>query len=91
VAHRDGHANADASCPPATRTEQEGCRGLQPIPPEIEEKLDQWFASERTSIGFCCLCGKPIPTESDFIPFTYTHDCVAGRLFEEQSHRGRDK
>ena len=72
---------------PTTSTEQEGCGRLQPIPPEIAEKLDQWFASERNSIGFCCLCGNPIQTENDFIPYTYTHNCEEGRLFEEKKHR----
>ena len=78
---------ADASGPPTTSTEQEGCGRLQPIPPEIAEKLDQWFASDRNSIGFCCLCGNTIPTENDFIPGTYTHNCEEGRLFEEKKHR----
>jgi hypothetical protein len=82
-----GLHEADASGPPTTSTEQEGCGRLQPIPTEIAEKLDQWFASERNSIGFCCLCGNPIPTENDFIPYTYTHNCEEGRLFEEKKHR----
>jgi hypothetical protein len=92
MVHREERApsglhEADASGPPATRTEQVGCGRLQPIPPEIGENLDQWFASERNSIGFCCLCGNTIPTENDFIPDTYTHNCAEGRLFEEKKHR----
>jgi hypothetical protein len=82
-----GLHEADASGPPTTSTEREGCGRLQPIPTEIAEKLDQWFASERNSIGFCCLCGNPIQTENDFIPYTYTHNCEEGRLFEEKKHR----
>jgi hypothetical protein len=69
--------------PSATSTEQEGWVRLRPIAPEIEEKLSEWFGSDRESIGFCCLCGHPIPTESEFIPETYTHNCAEGRLFEE--------
>jgi hypothetical protein len=92
MVHREERApsglhKADASGPAATHTEQEGCGRLQPIPTEIAEKLDQWFASERNSIGFCCLCGNTIPTENDFIPDTYTHNCEEGRLFEEKKHR----
>lgn len=71
----------------ATRTEPEGWGRLEPIAPEIEEKLSEWFASDRNSIGFCCLCGNTIPTEDDFIPHTYTHNCPEGRLFEEKKHR----
>jgi hypothetical protein len=92
IVHREqgtpsGLHEADASGSPTTSTEQVGCGRLQPIPPEIAEKLDQWFASDRNSIGFCCLCGNTIPTENDFIPGTYTHNCEDGRLFEEKKHR----
>jgi hypothetical protein len=92
IVHREqgapsGLHEADASGSPTTSTEQEGCGRLQPIPPEIGEKFDEWAASERNSIGFCLLCGNPIPTEGDFIPDTYTHNCAEGRLFEEQKHR----
>jgi hypothetical protein len=76
----------DASGSPTTSTEQEGWGRLQPLPPEIDEQLHQWFVSDRTSIGFCCLCGNTIPTENDFIPYTYTHNCEEGRLFEEKKH-----
>jgi hypothetical protein len=71
----------------ATRTEPEGWGRLEPIAPEIEEKLSEWFTSDRESIGFCCLCGHSIPTENDFIPDTFTHNCEEGRLFEEKKHR----
>lgn len=82
-----GLHEADASGLPATRTEQEGWGRLQPIAPEIEEKLSEWFDSDRESIGFCCLCGNPIPTENDFILHTYTHNCEEGRLLEKRIHR----
>jgi hypothetical protein len=93
VVHREertpsGLHEADASGPPATRTEQEGWVRLKPIPPEINQKLGEWAASERESIGFCCLCGNRIPTEGDLIPDTNTHDCAEGRLFEEKIRRG---
>jgi hypothetical protein len=81
---------ADASGPPTTSTEQplnEDWVRLKPIPPEIDQKLGEWFSSERNSIGFCCLCGNTIPTENDFIPGTYTHNCEEGRLFEEKKHK----
>ena len=68
----------------ATRTEQEGWGRLKPIPPEIEEKFEQWAASERNSIGFCFLCGHSILTEGDLIPGTNTHNCAEGWLFEEK-------
>jgi len=37
---------------------------LKPIPPEIDQKLGEWFSSESDSIGFCFLCGNAIPTEA---------------------------
>ena len=73
----------------ATRTEPEGWGRLEPIAPEIEEKLSEWFASDRESIGFCCLCGNPIPTEDDLIPETNTHNCAEGRSFREKIRRGK--
>jgi hypothetical protein len=81
---------ADASGPPATSTEQplnEDWVRLKPIPPEIDQKLGEWFSSESDSIGFCFLCGNAIPTEGDLIPDTNTHNCEEGRLFEEKKHR----
>jgi hypothetical protein len=83
-----GLHEADASGPPTTSTEQpkhEDWVRLEPIPPEIDEKLDQWFASEHNSIGFCFLCGHSIQTADDLIPDTNTHNCAEGRLFEENS------
>ena len=82
--------DADASGPPTTSTEQplnEDWVRLKPIPPEIDQKLGEWFSSESDSIGFCFLCGNAIPTEGDLIPGTYTHNCEEGRLFEEKKHR----
>jgi hypothetical protein len=73
----------------ATRTEPEGWGRLEPIAPEIEERLSEWFASDRESIGFCCLCGNPIPTEDDLIPETNTHNCAEGRSFREKIRRGK--
>ena len=78
---------ANGSGSPTTSAEPESWGRLEPIAPEIEEKLSEWFASDRESIGFCCLCGNTIPTENDFIPDTYTHNCPEGRLFEEKKHR----
>jgi hypothetical protein len=74
----DGH--------PAMQTEQpqhEDWVRLEPMSPEIDQKLGEWFYSERDSIGFCFLCGNAIPTESDLIPDTNTHNCAEGQLFEE--------
>jgi hypothetical protein len=81
-----GLQKATANGSAATCTEQpkhEEWVRLEPIPPEIEEKLGEWFASERESIGFCFLCGNPILTEGDLIPETNTHNCAEGSLFEE--------
>jgi hypothetical protein len=87
-----GLHEADASGTPATRTEQplnEDWVRLKPIPPEIEEKLSEWFASDRESIGFCCLCGHSIRTEADFIEGTNTHNCEEGRAFRVKVSRGK--
>jgi hypothetical protein len=87
-----GLHEADASGTPATRTEQplnEDWVRLKPIPPEIEEKLSEWFASDRESIGFCCLCGHSIRTEADFIKGRNTHDCEEGRAFEDKIRKGK--
>jgi hypothetical protein len=85
-----GPYEGNASDPPAMRTEREDWVRLQPIAPEIEEKLSKWFATDSESIGFCCLCGSPILTERDIIPGSnYTHTCAEGRLFEEKKRRGK--
>jgi len=88
-AHRDQCApsvthETDAGAPHATRTEQEDCGRIQPIPPEIEEKFEEWAVSDRNSLGFCFVCGNPILTEADFIPGTYIHNCAEGQLFERE-------
>jgi hypothetical protein len=86
-----GLHEADASGPPTTSTEQplnEDWVHLKPIPPEIDQKLVEWFSSESDSIGFCFLCGHSIQTEGDLIPDTNTHNCVEGQLFEEETRRG---
>jgi hypothetical protein len=91
IAHREqgatgGLQEATAGGCSATRTEQpqhEDWARLEPMSPEIDQKLGEWFSSERDSIGFCFLCGNAIPTESDLIPDTNTHNCAEGQLFEE--------
>jgi hypothetical protein len=56
-------------------------------PPEVEEKLGNWFASRRGDVGFCLLCGSPIKSEADFIPNTNTHSCAQGLAFEAKMRR----
>lgn len=94
IAHREqdvpgGLQKAPDGGRAVTCAEQEGWGTLQPISPEIDERLGEWFASDRESIGFCFLCGNAIPTEADFITETNTHDCTEGRLFEEMIRRGK--
>lgn len=72
----------------ATRTEPEGWGRLEPIAPAIEEKLSEWFNSDRESLGFCCLCGHSIRTEADFITGRSTHNCAEGRAFEDKIRTG---
>lgn len=83
---RTGERSEQAAASEST----EGWVPLQPTLPEIDERLEQWAASERDSIGFCFLCGGAIASEADLLPDSnYTHNCPQGRASEARIHGGQ--
>lgn len=54
------------------------------IPENLEEMLDAWVNCEGPKIGWCLLCNAPIRSVDDLIADTPTHNCEAGRRFEEE-------
>lgn len=68
--------------------ENENWVPLQPMHPDVEEKLEAWFAAEQRHPAFCCLCGAGFG-EDDMLPDSHTHNCPKGRALEAKARRER--